>query len=175
MAVGAKGMPRFAGRQHHQNSSLREKIVEHLLVGEILRELWRRGVTDTEILRSEYDGFGYDLVLSRSELVRHIQLKSSKGPKPKKVGIATSLETRPSGCVLVTCVDDHLNLGPFYWFGNEPGVPLVLPEKLPVLRRTTRNKEGVRPDRLNYRELPPRYFLRLDDIQDVIVRLMGPI
>ncbi|MFE3835591.1 hypothetical protein [Pseudogemmobacter sonorensis] len=59
--------------KHSRNSVLREIILEHLFVGELLRHLWRAGVTDAEILRSEFDAGGHDLVLSRDALTRHIQ------------------------------------------------------------------------------------------------------
>ncbi len=49
---------------HYLNSTLRERIVEHVFVGETLRTLWQLGVTDVEVLRSEFDAGGYDLVMS---------------------------------------------------------------------------------------------------------------
>ena len=36
---------------HSTDSSLREKVIEHLFVGELLRSLWRKGVRDIEVLR----------------------------------------------------------------------------------------------------------------------------
>lgn len=33
-------------------------------VGDVLRALWRRGVTDVEVLRPEFDAHGYDIVLT---------------------------------------------------------------------------------------------------------------
>ena len=61
---------------HYLYSTLRERIVEHVFVGEALRRLWQRGVTDVEVLRSEFDAGGYDLVMSRGKVTRHIQFKS---------------------------------------------------------------------------------------------------
>jgi len=43
---------------HYINSTLRERIVEHVFVGEALRRLWQLGVTDVEVLRSEFDAGG---------------------------------------------------------------------------------------------------------------------
>ena len=51
---------------HHTHSSLREKIVEHLFVGAALKTLWARDIVDAEILRSEHDSYGYDLVMARA-------------------------------------------------------------------------------------------------------------
>lgn len=61
---------------HARNSVLREIVLEHFFVGEVLKRLWQKRIFDVEILRSEFDAGGYDLVLSRGEIVRHIQLKS---------------------------------------------------------------------------------------------------
>ena len=38
---------------HFRHSVLRERIVEHVFIGEVLRRLWVRGITDVEVLRSE--------------------------------------------------------------------------------------------------------------------------
>jgi hypothetical protein len=43
----------------------------------VLRALWCRGVFDVEVLRSEFDAHGYDLVMARGRIVRHIQLKGN--------------------------------------------------------------------------------------------------
>ena len=62
---------------HSEHSSYREKLLEHLFIGEVLKELWRRNVTDAEILRPEVDCGGYDLVISCNHTIRHVQLKAS--------------------------------------------------------------------------------------------------
>jgi len=53
--------------------------VEHVFVGEALRTLWRRGVFHVEVLRSEFDAHGYDLVMVRRRTMRHIQFKTGTG------------------------------------------------------------------------------------------------
>ena len=76
---------------HYQHSMLRERIIEHVFVGDALRELWRAGVMDVEVLRSEFDAYGYDLVMSRGAITRHIQLKAGTKPKPIKIAIQSAL------------------------------------------------------------------------------------
>jgi hypothetical protein len=44
---------------HFENSALRERIVEHVFVGDLLRALWKKGVVDIEVLRSEFEASGY--------------------------------------------------------------------------------------------------------------------
>src|SRR5262245_9456066 len=63
--------------EHSEQSSTREKLLEHLFVGDLLRALWCKRVTCVEVLRPEVDNGGYDLVISWKSQLRHVQLKSS--------------------------------------------------------------------------------------------------
>jgi hypothetical protein len=79
---------------HARHSMLRERIVEHRFIGEALRLCWIHGVTDVEVLRSESDAFGYDLVMERGGIVRHIQLKTALvGGKNDEVKVSLKLAT----------------------------------------------------------------------------------
>lgn len=108
-------------------SSYRERVLEHVFVGEVLRELWLRGLFQVEVLRAEVDGAGYDIVLESQSVVRHIQLKAARtGGRRSSVGVNVKLTSKPSGCVIWFYFSDALSLGPFLWLGNEPGAPLLL-------------------------------------------------
>src|SRR5690348_14610471 len=111
---------------HYMASSLKEKIIDHLFVGGLLRVLWRAGRRRVEVLRAEVDCAGYDLMVETDGIARHIQLKSSyRGAKTAVVPINMSLAQKPSGCVLWVQFDPKtLDLGPFHWFGGAPGEPL---------------------------------------------------
>jgi hypothetical protein len=115
-----------AENPHSFQSSTREKVLEHLFVGDLLRCLWRRGVRDVEVLRPEVDKGGYDVVLESQGVIRHVQLKSShRTAKTREVGINTVLAQKPSGCVIWILFDPAaMELGPFLWFGGQPGSPL---------------------------------------------------
>ena len=89
---------------HSLHSTLRERIVEHVFIGDALRALWRRGVADVEVLRSEFDAHGYDLVMARGPIVRHIQFKTGVRDKPAPVSVGRALADKPSGCVIWICV-----------------------------------------------------------------------
>jgi hypothetical protein len=145
-------------RAHSENSTLREHIVEHVFVGEALRTLWRRGVRDVEVLRSEFDTHGYDLVLARGRIVRHIQFKTGTSKKPGDISVSLALADKPSGCVLWIRVLPDLDMKPFFWFGGEPGEPLPSIEAYEQPRRPTHNKDGERPLRKNHRLIPGRQF-----------------
>lgn len=163
-------------RAHHfHHSTLRERIVEHVFVGDALRTLWRRGIVDVEVLRSEFDAHGYDLVLARGRVVRHIQFKTGSKAKPDSVSVATALADKPSGCVIWISISDGLDLGPFYWYGGAPGEPLPAIADLRNPRRPTRNKAGERPIRQNHREVPARSFQRIETLEGVLAALLGPL
>jgi len=49
---------------HYIHSSLREGLLEHIFVGQVMRNLWLRGIRDFEVLRPVTDAAGYDVVLS---------------------------------------------------------------------------------------------------------------
>lgn len=63
--------------RHYLKSRYREKVVEHIFVGELLRHLWANGMDGVEILTPEVDASGYDLVLALGAIVRHVQIKCS--------------------------------------------------------------------------------------------------
>src|SRR5690242_10579129 len=82
---GHSGRVSHTNAAHHLYSTWTEELMEHVFVGEALRALWRRGVFDVEVLRSEFDSHGYDLVMVRSKVVRHIQFKTGVGSKTQHV------------------------------------------------------------------------------------------
>src|SRR3954452_20974615 len=97
--------------QHYIHSTLRERIVEHVFVGDTLRRLWQLGVTDVEVLRSEFDAGGYDLVMSYRKVVRHIQFKTVLvDGKAASTKISLKLLEKPSGCVIWIVVTQALDL-----------------------------------------------------------------
>jgi hypothetical protein len=158
---------------HFQHSTLRERIVEHVFIGDALRALWRQGIVDVEVLRPEFDAHGYDLVMARGSIVRHIQFKTGTARGPGDVSVALALADKPSGCVIWIHVAEDLRLGPFFWFGGLPGAPLPAIAHYPHPLRQTRNKEGQRPVRQNHRNVPASEFRKLQDLADVLEKLFG--
>jgi hypothetical protein len=158
-------------RSYH--STLRERIVEHVFVGEALRTLWRCGVFDVEVLRAEFDAHGYDVVLSRERIVRHIQFKTGTSRRPAKVSVSVALAEKPSGCVIWIGVDAHLNHTALFWFGGAPGEPLPPLSSYANPLRTTHNKEGVRPPRQNHREVPGTAFREVATLDELLALLFG--
>lgn len=162
-----------AEERHFTHSTLRERIVEHVFVGEVLRTLWRLGVIDVEILRPEFDAHGYDVVMSRGSIVRHVQLKTQAAGK---VSVSRALAEKPSGCIVwIGLNTDTLELGPFMWFGGGPGARLPDISTYPNPKRATHNAEGVRPLRKNHHVLPPAAFTKLKTLDEVVACLFGKV
>jgi len=159
---------------HYLHSSLREKLVEHVFIGELSRCLWRRGVREIEILRPETDFAGYDLAIECNGILRHIQLKSSHhAAKTKDVAIQTRLAEKPSGCVIWLHFDDDLKLGPLLWFGGQPGKPIPsLGDRL--ARHTRGDRTGQKKARRNLRIIEKRRFTAIPGVEDAVPLLFGP-
>jgi hypothetical protein len=160
---------------HSEHSSYREKLLEHLVVGEVLRYLWCQGVTTAESLRPEVDGGGYDLVIACKSVIRHIQLKSShRGAATAKQHVNIRLAEKPSGCVVWVVFDEAtMELGPFLWFGGVPGQPLPDIQDYPVARHTKGNAQGVKAARPNIRVLKRAVFEPVASIPELVARLFG--
>ena len=158
------------------HSTLRERIVEHVFVGAALQRLWQRGVTDVEVLRSEFDAGGYDLVMSLRKTVRHIQFKTiTVGGKAASVKVSTKLADKPSGCVIWIVITPKLELQSFLWFGGVPGQPIPDIASLKRAKHTKANVQGVKSERENHRVVPRSRFERLAKLDEVLERLFGPL
>jgi len=157
--------------QHNENSSYREKLIEHLFVGELLRLSWLHHACSLEIAKPEVDNAGYDLIAEVKGRVRHIQLKTSiTGGKTSRQKVHMRLAEKPSGCVVWIYFDEKtLRLGPFYYFSADP-------ESLggrKIARHTKGNKDGVKAERQNLRVVPKGSFTRIESIEGIYARLFG--
>ncbi len=136
------------GTSHYLHSSLRERIVEHVFVGDALRRLWRQRVTDVEVLRSEFDAGGYDLVMSYGKIVRHIQFKTSMADgRTASIKANLKLMNKPSGCIIWIMVTPELDLVSYRWLGDSPGKPLPDIRGMRVAKHTKANAEGKKAER----------------------------
>ena len=160
---------------HSHHSTLRERIVEHVFVGEALRLLWQKDLTDVEVLRPEFDAHGYDLAMARGDVFRHIQFKTGTTRKPGDISVPLALAGKPSGCVLWIGITRDLELKSFYWFGGDPGEQLPPIKDYPCPLRATGNKSGKKPPRQNHRLVPKEEFVPLLNLEAVLERLFGPL
>lgn len=161
--------------QHTLYSSYREILIEHLFVGEIMRRLWKRGITQFEVLKPQVDDSGYDLVLEANGIVRHVQLKSSfHKASTGEVKASLKLAQKPSACIVWVRFDpDSMDLGPFLWFGGEPGEPIRALDGFKVAKQTRANAEGIKQERSNQRSIPRSHFERIETFEELVSRLFG--
>src|ERR1700686_5563755 len=111
---------------HSSDSSLREQALGHLFLGQLLAFMWQSGARDIEVLKSEVDRGGYDVVLESNGIIRHVQLKSSfRGSKVREVDVSTKLLRKPGGGILwlrFGCGNPPIER--VFWFGGKAGTPL---------------------------------------------------
>ncbi|MCK1362204.1 hypothetical protein IVB40_28090 [Bradyrhizobium sp. 40] len=159
---------------HSRASSIREQALFHLLLGELMAARWQQGCHDIEVLKSEVDRGGYDIVLEANGILRHVQLKSTlSGSAVRHVTVSTRLLEKPSGCVVWLEVDQRtLALESYLWFGGEPGARLPdLGSK--ISRHSRGDSTGLKPERPMHRDLGKACFERLDSADQLLARLFG--
>jgi hypothetical protein len=164
------------------HSSLRESIIEHLFVGDLLRALWLKNRTQIEVLKPQVDNSGYDLAIECTtgieeshSILWHIQLKASHaGAKRDSVNVGLKLTQKPNWCVIWIFFDpEKLSLGPFLWFGTEPGKPRPDIAGLKATKHTKGDATGKKKERPGLREVPKTKFGSLKTIDDVIHHLFS--
>jgi hypothetical protein len=163
-----------AREKHSVHSALRENIIEHIFIGEVLRRLWEWGIMDAEILKSEFDAGGYDLVLSCRNIMRHIQMKVGRADGARDaISANLRLAEKPSGCIVWILVDDDLQWKGFRWFGGLPGQPLPDIGELKVASHAKGTSEGVKNERPNHRLIKRGAFVSLASFDALLFQLLG--
>ena len=155
--------------EHSLNSSFREKLIEHLFVGELLKLSWLNKDYSIEVSKPEVDNSGYDLIIESQGILRHIQLKAAFiGAKTSRQNIHLSLSKKPSGCVIwVYFNQDDLILGPFLFFGGPPGEPLPDLSTLKVARHTKGDADGYKAERPDIRTINKGSFTNYKTIKEL--------
>jgi hypothetical protein len=159
---------------HSFDSSLREQALGHIFLGQLLAFMWRSGGRDIEVLKSEVDRGGYDLVLEANGIIRHVQLKSSfRGSKVREVDVSTKLLHKPGGCILWLEFDpESLGIERFFWFGGRAGT--ALPDLgARISRHSKGNSDGEKNERPAHRVVAKRDFRALVNIGEVVEELFG--
>lgn len=160
---------------HTDNSSYREKLIEHLFIGELLKLAWFDQSCSLEIAKPEVDNAGYDLIAESNGVIRHIQLKTSViGGKTASQNVHTRLADKPSGCVIWIYFDEStLKLGPFLYFGAEAGEQMPSLGERKIAKHTKGNKDGLKTERPKIRVLPKASFKEISTIKDIYSVLFG--
>ena len=158
----------------HQ-SVYRERLLEHLLIGDLLKYSWLHAGATLEVSQPSIDRSGHDVVLEANGVTRHLQLKSSShAARTAAQKVHLGLASKPSGCVVWTRFDRcTMKLGPFLFFGAKPGVPLPPLDTYKVAKHTKGNKDGVKKERPNLRIVRMSQFREIADIPGLYAALFG--
>src|SRR5262249_25376016 len=131
-----------------------------------------------EVLRSEVDASGYDVVFECNGRLRHVQLKTSK-PDAKASGqkVNVALAAKPSGCIVWIVRHEDRQAGRMrvasLFFGGEAGQPLPSLDGFKVAKHTKGNSEGVKKERLAIRVVPKSRFTVVGTTRELVRKLFG--
>lgn len=155
-----------------ENSTLREKALEHIFLSELSKVLLLDLQVPFEVLRSEFDASGYDVVIEALGVIRHVQLKATRvGGKRSSIDVNLALAEKPSGCVVWFVADpSDLSIGPYLWLGARASKGLPVPEGR-VARHSRGNAAGIKGERKALRKVPMGRFTRVAQIEE-LARLM---
>ena len=157
-------------------STFYEQMVEHLFVAELLQEAWFRHQKVIEVLRSEVDASGYDLVLECAGVLRHVQLKTSRiEAKTTYQKVSIKLAEKVSGCVILILrdavgADFRLKLS-YLFFGNEAKKPLPSLEGYRVAKHSKGDATGMKKERPGIRLVPKSAFLPISTTGDKLAAM----
>ncbi len=173
-SILTESSPPIYHSHHSEHSSYREKLIEHLFIGELLKTSWLGGSL-LEVSKPEVDNSGYDIVLEASNVIRHVQLKSSFiGASTSKQNVNVRLAEKPSGCVVWVVFDPKsLELDHFLFYGNGPNQPLTKLLDKKVATHNKRNADGIKAERQNIRELSKSSFIKVASISKLMGKLFG--
>ncbi len=161
-----------------RKSSFFEQLVEHTFISEILQEVYYGSGRLVEVLRSEIDASGYDLVLECNGFMRHVQLKTSRSDgRTALQKVHTVLAAKPGGCVVwVIRHEDpetrRMRLS-YRFFGGAPGKPLPSLEKFKVAKHTKGDASGTKKERPAIRVVPKSQFREIETTGELVKVLFG--
>lgn len=157
---------------HSENSSYREKLIEHIFISELLKLSWIKNDYSLEISKPEVDNSGYDIIAESSGVTRHIQLKASHiTSTTARQNIHIKLAQKPSGCVVWIHFNDNLELSSFRFFGNSAGYQLPDLSDFKTAKHTKGNKDGVKNERPQIKIIEKRKFDKPVNIEELYRKL----
>ena len=158
--------------QHTEYSTYREKLIEHLFIGELLKLSWLQYGCSLEIAKPEVDNSGYDVIAESNGIIRHIQIKTSMlNGKTAKQKIHIQLSKKPSGCVVWINFDEFMNLSHYLYFGGNAGHPMPNIDDLKTAKHSKGDKDGFKAVRQNIREIPKGKFKKINSIKNLYEQL----
>lgn len=152
------------------------QLVEHVFVSEVLQEVWYVFGQTVEVLRSEVDSSGYDVVFECNGIVRHVQLKTSKADaKASSQKVNVALAIKPSGCIVwIVRHEDQSRIKLSYrFFGGDAGQPLPSLKEFEVAKHSKGNAKGEKTERPAIRVVPKNQFVVIATTRELVGKLFG--
>ena len=160
-------------------SNFFEQLVEHAFVSEILQEVYYGRGEVVEVLRSEVDSYGYDLILECNGVMRHVQLKTSR-PEARASGqkVHTKLGEKPGGCVIWVirheCPESRRMRLSYRFFGGAAGERLPSLAEFKVAKHNKGDSTGKKKERPAIRVIPKSRFQGIETTSELVDVLFGP-
>jgi hypothetical protein len=159
-------------------STFYEQLVKHVFISEVLQEVWYSFKRTVEVLWSEVDASGYDVVFECNGIMRHVQLKTSKfDAKASGQKVNMALAAKPSGCVVwIFRHEDqsaHRMELSYRFFGESAGKPLPSLQAFKVARHTKGNAQGFKSERTAIRIVPKSRFIPVATTRELVEMLFG--
>lgn len=160
----------------YEFSSYREHVLTQLFVAELLQACWIANLKPVEIDYPAVDFQGYDVVATCGSVVRHIQLKATKG----RIAVHRALADKPSACLInlapsTSGSPPRIRFG-YRFFGEDPGQPLDL-GGLRSARKTYNTRidhdQFAKAERPNHLAVPNSKFTTIPDTNELVLRLFG--
>ena len=177
---GTSGSIKNSPDDAYLKSMFYEQLVEHVFISEVLQEAWYHFGETVEVLRSEVDSSGYDVVFECNGFLRYVQLKTSKADAKtsrQNVNIALADKKRSGRIVWIVRPEDPqtCRMKPSYlFFGGEAGQPLPpLKKRFRVAKNSRGNAKGVKPDRPAIRVIPKSRFKPIETTGELVEYLFG--
>lgn len=162
------------------NSSFYEQLVEHKFISELLQEACFRYGKTIEVLRSEVDAYGYDLVLEYQGVIRHVQLKTSKpDSSTSNQSVALRLTQKENWCVVwvrrsLPSADKRRIELSYSFFGTQQDISPDL-QDYAVTLHTRKGKDNLRQPREGHRKVHKREFIAAKDMEELFKLLFPQI
>lgn len=160
-------------------SNFFEQLVEHAFVSEILQEVYYGRGQVVEVLRSEVDSYGYDLILESNGVMRHVQLKTSR-PDARASGqkVHVKLGEKPGDCVIWVirheCPVSRRMRSSYRFFGGAPGERLPDVSGFKVAKHNKGDATGRKKERPAIRVIPKSRFELVETTSELVRVLFGP-
>jgi len=162
----------------YEQSMYRENVLEQIFCADLIQCAWAQGFPPIEIARGFVDFQGYDLIVQSGPVIRHIQLKGTKGT----ITLHQELASKPAACcvlIRLSVSDSHSRISMQYrYFGSGPSEPLDL-TGLPEAKGTPwiKTSDGMkRPLRRHHVTVSTRLFQpkRAIPMEELVPLLLGP-